>query len=749
MDKSTSAWASAMVTEPDYVTMVTVTADGTTDQYEFNFPGDYLNRSDIKAYMLDEATAIRTDLTVTFVGPTLVKLTPAQPAGVKVTIYRDTPKELPLVDFTDGAMIEARNLDRNAKQCIFAIAELLDRYNIVFQQVELAELYANAARDSATSAAADAAFVNSVYERFKLTDELIAKIEADRDAAAADAAAAKQAQFGAMLAKEDAEAARDATEAMAEWHYTYADTAAGIAATTDGQFFRVPQGPGAEYSFNYYRNTAGTAILVAQYIGQAYVDKQVKRGPYRSDFIPIHQDSAGNVPAWYDHSRFEVAEFGPRSKSLIAQVPNEYTMKYLPVSIYAADKGPLIYDRAGNVPMWIDKGVINIAQVETYDFGPNARQLIKDIAGTVDPGPGPDPDPEPVDVVVNDDSYIVGDMHKLSRKIAGILYNDAVSANIAFTGDSWTERSMIPQGLLDVIGKPTKDPGWISCSTRGDGRMAGIVCTMSGYSTYDGGSNNVNLPPYGCGPDGNAFYTRNNQSGTVTWTGVKATQLDLYYYDGDGTFVITAGALPDIVITGGNTKSLKKHTITGLSGTVAYSVKIVSQSNGVTSLFGMYGRNADVPTGVTVSRMGNGGAIASDFSNWEAWVQPIVKDFDLDLICILLGTNDFRLSFGTAQYRAGIKRMIAAYKAATPEIGICLISPAQCNATGNPTLDKYDQVMRELADEYNTSFISGYTLMPKKYSSAMGEWVDGLHLSKYGAFHIVSKLRQFILGGLK
>ncbi|CAK1256818.1 tail protein [Klebsiella phage vB_Kpl_K59PH2] len=117
MDKSTSAWASAMVTEPDYVTMVTVTADGTTDQYEFNFPGDYLNRSDIKAYMLDEATAIRTDLTVTFVGPTLVKLTPAQPAGVKVTIYRDTPKELPLVDFTDGAMIEARNLDRNAKQC--------------------------------------------------------------------------------------------------------------------------------------------------------------------------------------------------------------------------------------------------------------------------------------------------------------------------------------------------------------------------------------------------------------------------------------------------------------------------------------------------------------------------------------------------------------------------------------------------------------------------------------------------------
>lgn len=736
-------WIDAVRIESDYRTMNEFTGDGVTGTYEINFIGGYLNLRHVKGESLDTVNGIRTDLTLDFIGPNTVRVSPVPGVGHVVTIYRDTPKDLPLISFTDGAMITAPNLDRNAKQAVFGVAEMLDRFSIAYKQVELAEMYANAARDSADRAETDARFINSVYERFKLTDELIAQIEAARDASADSEKAAREAHFGSVLARDRAEAARDSAEALVDWKYTFTSIELGMAGTAEGEFFRVPNGPGAEYSFSYYHHVGEDAILVAQYIGKTYVDKQLIRGPYRASFIPLHQDKLGRVPLWLDHSRLEVAGFGNRAQKFIAEVPNEYAMNYVRVNTSAGNKIPLFYDKNEKVPIWLDKSAFDVAA-----FGPRAQGLIKEIAGTVDPGPGPVPDPEPSVTRLNDESYLVGDLHQVVRKCAGIQYKDAVSLNIAFTGDSWTERSMIPQGLLDIInGGSTKDPGWISCSTRGDGRMAGIVCTMSGYSTYDGGANRVSLPPYGCGPDGNAYYTRSGQSGTVTWSGVKATTLDLYYYDGDGVMVVDAGG-QNIVITGSNSKSIAKRTITGLSGTTPYSVRIVSQDLGVTSLFGMYGRNADERTGVTVSRMGNGGAIASDFYNWQAYVEPIVKDFDLDLICILLGTNDARLSKGVEQYEDGIRSMIATYRRANPRINICLISPAQCNEIGNPGHSAYDAVMRKLAIEYNISFVSGYTMMPKTYSNAQGEWVDGLHLSKYGAYQLVSKLRQFILGAL-
>ncbi|HEJ8267957.1 TPA: right-handed parallel beta-helix repeat-containing protein [Klebsiella oxytoca] len=46
-------------------------------------------------------------------------------------------------------------------------------------------------------------------------------------------------------------------------NFTFADEPAGIAATTEGQYFRVPQGEGNTVGFNYYKNSAGVAVLVA------------------------------------------------------------------------------------------------------------------------------------------------------------------------------------------------------------------------------------------------------------------------------------------------------------------------------------------------------------------------------------------------------------------------------------------------------------------------------------------------------
>lgn len=45
--------------------------------------------------------------------------------------------------------------------------------------------------------------------------------------------------------------------------FTFPDEESGLAGTTDGQYFRVPQGEGAELAFIYYRNNAGVAQIVA------------------------------------------------------------------------------------------------------------------------------------------------------------------------------------------------------------------------------------------------------------------------------------------------------------------------------------------------------------------------------------------------------------------------------------------------------------------------------------------------------
>ena len=105
--------------------------DGVTVNWDFSFSGGYLDRGHVKAYV-DLPTGERTELTVTpgmFIGPYQLAITPAILSGRKLTIYRDTPKDLPLVDFTDGAGFSEASLDITAKQAVFVSAESVDTLN--------------------------------------------------------------------------------------------------------------------------------------------------------------------------------------------------------------------------------------------------------------------------------------------------------------------------------------------------------------------------------------------------------------------------------------------------------------------------------------------------------------------------------------------------------------------------------------------------------------------------------------------
>lgn len=75
---------------------------------------------------------------------------------------------------------------------------------------------------------------------------------------------------------------------------TFADTAAGLAATTSGQYFRVPQGTGNVLAFRYYKNNSGVAQEVAEYPGQGSITNTIRDFP---TLAAAQADAdAGNIP---------------------------------------------------------------------------------------------------------------------------------------------------------------------------------------------------------------------------------------------------------------------------------------------------------------------------------------------------------------------------------------------------------------------------------------------------------------------
>ncbi|PXK94317.1 SGNH/GDSL hydrolase family protein [Klebsiella variicola] len=614
---------------------------------------------------------------------------------------------------------------------------------------------------------------------------------AEQSAATSAVASSESATAAAGSAAQAEEYKNDASEYALNkftFYKTPSDpdgTIAGLAATTNGQSFRVAEGPEATAAFKTYENQDGVAVLQASQPGTAAITGTIREfptlaaaqadadagniqpgakcwvtsaddsslaneyinnsgtlqptgaispssktidnkinerlvpGDYSPQMVPLFHDSDGKVFAWLDQSRFDANDLGPVLRELVGNIPNSFAQNFLRQFDYSPAFFPAWFDRNGNVTAWFDNSKLDVAGI-----GPNLQGLISDLVG-----------------VNNKESFIEGDQYKFNFKRGRIANGMSASLNIGVGLDSWGEKNTIPQSIINILGGSFKDPGFISCSTRADGVMAGITLTVSNFNKYDGDNENNNAPPtYGSGPDGNAYWN-NNAVGTLTWSNVTATDISLFYFDSTGSFTITIDGGAPVSINGTNSGSVKKYDITGLSAT-SHTVVITSSGSGVVSILCMYGKNSSKSSGVTVSRMGNGGAMAKDYLNWQDYITPIVSHFDLDLFFMILGTNDYRKSAGVDEYINGLQVIIDKYKAATPGVCICLVSPAQCNATGSPALSEYDEAMRKLALENNVNMISLYQLFPKTYDNSGGAWADSLHLSNLGAYVFARKFKN-------
>lgn len=147
---------------PIYYSINEFDGDGVTTVRDFNFAGGYIDQTHVKALVRDTFGAA-TDIPLTpasFISEFRLTL-PVIPVGHTLRVYRETPREEPLVNFTGGSNFTEANLDVLARQVVMCAAEAFDAgayagANDLLGAAQLAASQAAAALSAAISAEAEA-----------------------------------------------------------------------------------------------------------------------------------------------------------------------------------------------------------------------------------------------------------------------------------------------------------------------------------------------------------------------------------------------------------------------------------------------------------------------------------------------------------------------------------------------------------------------------------------------------------------
>lgn len=217
-----------------YFSLSRFAGNGSTTIFNFSFSGGYIDKAHVKAYIENDTTKVRSTVIVTaamFTGDYTLNLGVSAPVGSTMVIYRDTPKDVPLVDYVSGSRITEANLDKQAKQAVLGLGELYDQSSI--DAVTSVANSVGAAATSATNAAASAsaAATSATNAETSKTSAASSSTSASSSAAAAstDAASALTSKNAAATSATNAAT----SEANALTSKNNAATSATNAATSE------------------------------------------------------------------------------------------------------------------------------------------------------------------------------------------------------------------------------------------------------------------------------------------------------------------------------------------------------------------------------------------------------------------------------------------------------------------------------------------------------------------------------------
>lgn len=144
--------------------------------------------------------------------------------------------------------------------------------------MEAAVSASSAAEHEAGASGARDAAVNAE----QVATEAATNATESKDSAKASELAAAASQEQAMASELSASNSASLAESNLANQKTFASTTAGLAATTNGEYFRVPQGTGSSISFTYYLNNNGVAEAVAELLGKAAITGNIRLYPTMS-----------------------------------------------------------------------------------------------------------------------------------------------------------------------------------------------------------------------------------------------------------------------------------------------------------------------------------------------------------------------------------------------------------------------------------------------------------------------------------
>ena len=521
-----------------------------------------------------------------------------------------------------------------------------------------------------------------------------------------------------------------------------------------------------------------------------FIDKFIATGTVSGDFFPFFVDGAGNVPVYWDNG-FAASRIATSLYQMIYEDVHARLGDTLNAPVTGVSPGffPLFMDRAGNVPVYWNGGLDASAvatglleKIWAYINGIIASALNQNVP-LVSPGfvPGMMDAAGNVPFWFHDGKLdasgvgpnIRGDMVSwFQRRMYSAAYNIplhtdgrtlwrwkakkaqlkaglAVRPHFMLTGDSWTQNNELATAIAGLLHNDYGDAGlgWRTVNY-GAARDGSGIYRSEGWDLYDS-SPTSGAPLYGCGIDGQSINTTTSTA-YFRVTNVRCTDCRIYYQDLNGKFQYgydVGGVTQWTEVVCGNTGATKSVLLTGMADE-ARTIYVKTDGNtGRVAIHGFYLWRAGV-AGCVMSKAGNSGILADQFLLFSDKIAEYLSTMQPDVICIVIGNNDYRNSDGTQVFKTALQTYIAACRTVLPDVGFILMAPPRTNGTAVTPLVDFRDVMHDLSQTLNVEFFSIYDLFDTwTEMNSLGCFLDNLHPNATGSNLVASSLNNALIKG--
>ncbi|EKB68434.1 SGNH/GDSL hydrolase family protein [Klebsiella pneumoniae] len=452
-------------------------------------------------------------------------------------------------------------------------------------------------------------------------------------------------------------------------------------------------------------------------------------------FFPLVVDGDNNIPLFWDNG-FNVSMISEGFQQKVWAYINAIIEKALNQRIPLVDPSfvPGITDAADSVPFWFQDG-----EFDATGIGPNIRGIFARWYQR-----------RMYTAAYNIPLHTDGrTLWRWKAKKAQLKAGLAVRPHFMLTGDSWTQNNELAAAIAGLLHADYGDAGlgWRTVNY-GAARDGSNIFRSAGWDLYDS-SPTSGAPLYGCGIDGQSINTTTNTA-YFNVTNVRCTDCRIYYQDLNGKFQYgydVGGVTQWTEVVCGNTGATKSVLLTGMTDEVRTIYVKTDGNAGRVAIHGFYLWRSGV-AGCVMSKAGNAGILADQFLLFSDKIAEYLSTMQPDVICIVIGNNDYRISESTATFRTALQKYMAACRAVLPDVGFILMAPPRTNGTAATPLVDFRDVMYDLSQTLNVEFFSIYDLFDTwAEMNGLGCFLDNLHPNAVGGNLIASALNNALIKG--